>query len=34
VEIISDSQPIAGYNRFYIRDPGGNRLEIVRKRDK
>jgi catechol 2,3-dioxygenase-like lactoylglutathione lyase family enzyme len=33
VEIISDRQPIPGYNRFYIRDPGGNRLEIVRKRD-
>jgi len=22
-------QPIPGYNRFYIRDPGGNRLEIL-----
>ncbi|MBD2200570.1 MULTISPECIES: VOC family protein [Calothrix] len=36
VEIISvgtarrrHRQPIPGYNRFYIRDPGGNRLEIV-----
>ena len=29
VEIISDPRPIAGVNRFYVRDPGGNRLEIA-----
>ncbi|OUL27640.1 bleomycin resistance protein [Nostoc sp. RF31YmG] len=29
VEIIGDRQLIPGYNRFYIRDPGGNRLEIA-----
>ncbi|SRR5579883_13610 len=29
VEIIPDQQPIPGYNRFYLRDPGGNRIEIV-----
>ena len=29
VEIISDPRPIAGVNRFYVRDPGGNLMEIV-----
>jgi catechol 2,3-dioxygenase-like lactoylglutathione lyase family enzyme len=29
VEIIPDSRPIAGTARFYVRDPGGNQLEIV-----
>jgi len=29
VEIISDPRPIAGVNRFYVRDPGGNLIEIV-----
>ena len=29
VEIISDQNPIPGWNRFYIRDPGGNRIEII-----
>ena len=29
VEIIRDRQPIAGWILFYIRDPGGNRLEIA-----
>ncbi|QMS86559.1 VOC family protein [Nostoc edaphicum CCNP1411] len=28
VEIISD-RPLSGYNRFFIRDPGGNRIEIA-----
>ena len=28
-EIISDPRPIAGVNRFYVRDPGGNLIEIV-----
>jgi catechol 2,3-dioxygenase-like lactoylglutathione lyase family enzyme len=31
VEIIRDRQPIAGWIRFYIRDPGGNRLEIAQR---
>jgi catechol 2,3-dioxygenase-like lactoylglutathione lyase family enzyme len=29
VEIISDDQPTPGWSRFYVRDPGGNRLEIA-----
>ena len=29
VEIISDPRPVAGRKRFYVRDPGGNQLEIV-----
>jgi len=29
VEIISDDQPMPGWSRFYVRDPGGNRLEIA-----
>ena len=29
VEIIPDPRPIAGTSRFYVRDPGGNMLEIV-----
>ncbi|HXI22267.1 MAG TPA: VOC family protein [Pyrinomonadaceae bacterium] len=29
VEIIHDARPIAGTLRFYVRDPGGNQLEIV-----
>ncbi|MFN2531208.1 MAG: VOC family protein [Pyrinomonadaceae bacterium] len=29
VEIISDDQPVIGWSRFYVRDPGGNRLEIA-----
>ena len=28
-EIISDPRPIAGVSRFYVRDPGGNLIEIV-----
>ena len=31
VEIISDRQPIPGWARFYIRDPGGNRIEIAQR---
>jgi len=30
VEIIADPRPISGTQRFYVRDPGGNQLEIVR----
>ena len=29
VEILPDDRPIEGVQRFYVRDPGGNRLEIV-----
>jgi catechol 2,3-dioxygenase-like lactoylglutathione lyase family enzyme len=29
VEIIADDQPVAGWPRFYVRDPGGNLLEIA-----
>jgi catechol 2,3-dioxygenase-like lactoylglutathione lyase family enzyme len=29
VEIIADTQPVDGWARFYVRDPGGNRLEIA-----
>jgi catechol 2,3-dioxygenase-like lactoylglutathione lyase family enzyme len=31
VEIIPDRQPIEGWTRFYIRDPGGNRIEIAQR---
>jgi catechol 2,3-dioxygenase-like lactoylglutathione lyase family enzyme len=29
VEILPDDQPMPGCKRFYVRDPGGNRLEIA-----
>ncbi|MFN2576723.1 MAG: VOC family protein [Pyrinomonadaceae bacterium] len=29
VEIIPDPRPVSGTRRFYVRDPGGNQLEIV-----
>jgi catechol 2,3-dioxygenase-like lactoylglutathione lyase family enzyme len=29
VEIIPDPRPMPGMPRFYVRDPGGNQLEIV-----
>lgn len=29
VEIIEDKQPTPGWRRFYLRDPGGNRIEIT-----
>jgi catechol 2,3-dioxygenase-like lactoylglutathione lyase family enzyme len=32
VEIIPDPRPIEGMARFYVRDPGGNMLEIVQAR--
>lgn len=28
VEIFPDDEPMAGYPRFYIRDPGGNLIEV------
>ena len=33
VEIIPDDRPIPGARRFYVRDPGGNRIEIVERRE-
>ncbi len=30
-EIISDPRPIAGVKRFYVRDPGGNLIEITQR---
>jgi predicted enzyme related to lactoylglutathione lyase len=32
VEIIADPSPVPGSSRFYVRDPGGNQLEIVQAR--
>jgi catechol 2,3-dioxygenase-like lactoylglutathione lyase family enzyme len=32
VAIIADERPIAGTSRFYVRDPGGNQIEIVESR--
>jgi catechol 2,3-dioxygenase-like lactoylglutathione lyase family enzyme len=29
VEIFPDDLPTPGWSRFYVRDPGGNRLEIA-----
>jgi catechol 2,3-dioxygenase-like lactoylglutathione lyase family enzyme len=29
VEILPDPRPVPGTRRFYVRDPGGNQLEIV-----
>jgi catechol 2,3-dioxygenase-like lactoylglutathione lyase family enzyme len=29
VEIIPDDQPVAGWPRFYVHDPGGNRIEVA-----
>lgn len=29
IEILPDDVPIPGWSRFYVRDPGGNRLEIA-----
>ena len=31
IEIIADQQPVAGWLRFYVRDPGGNRIEIAQR---
>ena len=33
LDIIPDRQPTAGHRRFYLRDPGGNRIEISQKID-
>jgi len=29
VEILPDNLPVPGWTRFYVRDPGGNKLEIA-----
>ena len=29
IEIVADSQPITGWERFYFRDPAGNRIEFA-----
>jgi catechol 2,3-dioxygenase-like lactoylglutathione lyase family enzyme len=29
VEILADPNPEPGWSRFYVRDPGGNRIEIA-----
>jgi len=29
IEIIPDGQPVAGKPRFYVRDPGGNLIELA-----
>lgn len=29
VEIISDDRPVTGKSRFYVRDPGGNLIELA-----
>jgi len=31
IEIIADDQPVDGWPRFYVRDPGGNLLEIAQR---
>ncbi|MEK6303117.1 MAG: VOC family protein [Acidobacteriota bacterium] len=31
VEIIPDDRPIAGWKRFYLRDPGANKIEIAQR---
>lgn len=31
VEILADPRPIPGIQRFYVRDPGGNLIEIVQR---
>jgi len=33
VKIIPDERPVPGMLRFYVRDPGGNQLEIVERRE-
>ena len=32
LEIIPDPRPVPGTERFYVRDPAGNQLEIVQQR--
>ncbi|CAN5755427.1 VOC family protein [soil metagenome] len=32
VEILSDPRPVPGGQRFYVRDPGGNLIEIAQRK--
>jgi catechol 2,3-dioxygenase-like lactoylglutathione lyase family enzyme len=32
VEILPDPRPVPGTHRFYVRDPGGNLIEIVQRK--
>lgn len=29
IDILPDERPIEGWKRFYVRDPGGNKIEIA-----
>jgi len=31
IDIVPDRQPVSGWVRFFIRDPGGNRIEIAQR---
>jgi len=33
VEILPDERPVRGWLRFYVRDPGGNLIEIAEQRN-
>jgi catechol 2,3-dioxygenase-like lactoylglutathione lyase family enzyme len=33
VEILADPRPVPGTRRFYVRDPGGNLIEIAQRKD-
>jgi catechol 2,3-dioxygenase-like lactoylglutathione lyase family enzyme len=33
IEIIADGRPVRGQSRFFVRDPGGNLLEITQKKE-
>ena len=33
IEIIADGRPVRGEARFFVRDPGGNLLEITQKKE-
>jgi catechol 2,3-dioxygenase-like lactoylglutathione lyase family enzyme len=30
IDVISDPRPVSGQSRFFVRDPGGNLIEITR----
>ena len=30
IEILPDERPVEGWKRFYVRDPGGNKIEIAK----
>jgi catechol 2,3-dioxygenase-like lactoylglutathione lyase family enzyme len=31
IDIIPDSRPVTGQSRFFVRDPGGNMIEVTQK---